>query len=61
MKGYEKQILDHNIKKFNLITRADLDIFFLAKTLIQTNQNIKLQINLINYIKKNYKRFEVVF
>lgn len=32
-KGYEKQILDHNVEKFNLIVKADLNMFFFAETL----------------------------
>ena len=33
-KGYEKQILDYNVKKFSLIVRANLDMFSSAETLI---------------------------
>lgn len=33
-KGYEKQILDNNVKKFSLRVRANLNIFSFAKTLI---------------------------
>ena len=40
--SYEKQILDHNIEKFSLIIKADLDMFASAKTLTQANQNAKL-------------------
>lgn len=41
-KSYEKQIINHNIKKFNLIVKANLDMFFFVKTLIQINQNTAL-------------------
>lgn len=40
--SYEKLILDYNVKKFNLLIKADLNMFFLTKILIQTNQNTKL-------------------
>lgn len=32
-KSYKKQILNHNVKKFSLMVRADLDMFISAKTL----------------------------
>lgn len=32
-KKFEKQILDHNIEKFSLIVRTDLDMFASAKIL----------------------------
>lgn len=41
-KSYEKQILDHNVKKFSLIVRVNLDMFFSTKILTQANQNAKL-------------------
>lgn len=41
-KGYQKQILDHNIEEFSLILRVDLDIFFSTETLTQANQNAAL-------------------
>lgn len=35
--SYEKQILDYNVEKFDLIVRIDLNIFSSAKILIQAN------------------------
>ena len=51
-KGYKKQILDHNVEKFNLMVRADLDMFASAKILTQVNQNAELEVNLVSGIKK---------
>lgn len=51
-KGYKKQILNHNIEKFGLIVRVDLDMFSFAKTLTQAKQNAILQVNLVNNAKK---------
>ena len=50
-KGYEKQILDHKVKKFCLIVRADLDMFTSAETLTQANQNAALQVNSVSGAK----------
>lgn len=36
-KSYEKQILDYNIKKFNLMIKINLDMFFSANILTQAN------------------------
>lgn len=36
-KGYEKQILDLNIEKFNLMIRANLNMFSSTKILIWVN------------------------
>ena len=41
-KGYEKQILDHNIEKFSLMVRANLDMFSSAETLTQADRNAAL-------------------
>ena len=41
-KCYKKQILDHNVEKFNLMVRANLDMFFSAKTLTQADRNAAL-------------------
>lgn len=54
-KDYEKQILDHNIVKFNLMVRAYLSMFFSAKILTQANQNAELQINLVGETTKIMK------
>ena len=51
-KSYEKQILDHNVEKFSLMVRADLDMFSSAETLTQANQNAALQVNLVSGAKK---------
>lgn len=51
-KGYKKQILDQNIKKFNLIVRDDLNIFSSTRILTQINQNTVLPINSIKNKKK---------
>lgn len=50
-KGYEKQILDHNVKKLNLIVRSNFNIFSFIETLTQANQNIILQVNLVSGAK----------
>lgn len=54
-KGYEKQILDHNIEKFSLIVRDDINIFSSIKILIKVNKNATLQVNSISDIKKTRK------
>ena len=41
-KGYEKQILDHNVKKFSLMVKADVNMFSSAETLTQADQNAAL-------------------
>lgn len=41
-KSYKRQILDHNIEKFSLIVKTDLNMFFFIKTLTQANQNATL-------------------
>ena len=51
-KSYEKQILDHNVEKFSLIVRADLDMFSSSETLTQVDQNAALQVNLISGANK---------
>ena len=51
-KGYEKQILDHNVEKFSLMVRANLDKFSSAKTLTQADQNAALQVNSVSGAKK---------
>lgn len=51
-KSYKKQILNYNIEKFILMVRNNLDIFFFAKTLTQTDQDATLQVNSIKSAKK---------
>ena len=51
-KSYEKDILDHNIEKFCLIVKDEIDIFLSTKILTQVNKNFILQINSVNNTKK---------
>lgn len=51
-KSYEKQILNHNVEKFDLIVKANLDKFFSAKILTQAKQNAELKFNPIKKAKK---------
>ena len=51
MKGYEKWGLDHNIEKFSLMVRDDIDMFSFTKTLTQDNKNAALQINFVSGAK----------
>lgn len=50
-KDYKKQILDHNIKKFNLIIRDNIDMFSSTKTLINVDKNAILQVIFVNDTK----------
>lgn len=52
MKGYKKQILNHNVEKFSLIVRAYLDIFAFAKRLTQADQKAKLLVDVVSGRKK---------
>lgn len=54
-KSYKIQILDHNIQKFGLIIKANLNMFSSAEILIQVDQNTVLQINLVSGAKKMIK------
>lgn len=51
-KNYKKQTLNYNIEKFNLIIKAELNMFFFIKILTQINQNSEFQVNLVNNAKK---------
>lgn len=51
-KSYKKQILDHNVEKFSLIVRDDIDLFLSTKVLTQANKNAILQVNSVSDIKK---------
>lgn len=51
-KDYKKQILDHNIKKFNLKVKNNIDMFFSTKKLAQTKKNSVLQVNSVRDVKK---------
>lgn len=55
LKSYENQILDHNDKKFCLMKRFELNMFFSVETLTQTNHNIVLQVNSVSRAKKIMK------
>ena len=50
-KDYEKQIPDHNVEKFSLIVRDDIDMFFSTKILIEVDKNAALQVNSVNGAK----------
>ncbi len=40
--SYEKQILDHNVEKFSLMVRDDIDMFSSNETLTEANKNAAL-------------------
>ena len=50
-KGYEKQILDHNVEKFSLIVKDDIDMFSSTKTLTKANKNAVLQVDSVSSTK----------
>lgn len=60
-KSYKKEILDYNIKKFSLMIKIELDMFFSVKILTQANKNVKLQINLVRNAKKIIKNLKYYF
>ena len=37
-KSYKKQILDQNVKKFSLMVRDDINMFFSTETLTDTDK-----------------------
>lgn len=41
-KSYKKHILDYNDKKFSLMIKVDLNMFFFTKIWTQTNQIAEL-------------------
>lgn len=51
-KGYEKQILDHNVEKFSLMVRDDIDMFSSTETLTQADKIAVLQVNSVSGAKK---------
>lgn len=51
-KGYEKQILDHNVEKFSLIVRDDIVMFSSTKTFTEADKNATLQVNSVSGAKK---------
>ena len=50
-KGYKKQILDHNVEKFSLIVRDDIDMFSSIKILTKAKKNAALQVNSVSGAK----------
>ena len=50
-KGYEKQILDHNVEKFSLMVRDDIDMFSSTETLTEVDKNAALQVNSVSGAK----------
>lgn len=57
-KIYEKQILDHNIKKFNLIIINNMNVFFCIKILTNVDKNAILYANSINGVKNIIKNLK---
>lgn len=49
---YKKQIVDHNVEKFRMIVRDDIDMFLTTKILMQANKNTVLQVNSVSDTKK---------
>ena len=47
----EKPTLDHNVEKFNLMVRDNINIFSSTKTLTEANKIVALQVNPISGIK----------
>ena len=52
---YEKQILDHNVEKFSLMVKDDIDIFSSTETLIKADKNTILQVNSVSGAKSIIK------
>lgn len=50
--GYEKQILNHNVEKFSLMVRDDIDMFSFTETLTEADKNATLQVNSMSDAKK---------
>lgn len=57
-KDNKKQILNHKVKKFSLIIKNVIDMFFFSKTLTKDNKNVVLQVNSISNIKKILKNLK---
>lgn len=51
-KGYEKQTLDHNVEKFSLMVRDDIDMFSSSEILTEADKNAALQVNSVSGAKK---------
>ena len=50
-KDYEKQILDHNVEKFSLMVREDIDMFSSIETIIEADKNAIMQVNSVSGAK----------
>ena len=50
-KGYEKQIQDHNVEKFSLMVRDNIDMFYSTETLKEDDKNAALQVNAVSAVK----------
>lgn len=57
-KDYKKQILDHNVEKFSLIVRDDIDMFLFTKILTQVDKNAVLQVKSVSSAKKIEKELK---
>lgn len=53
--------MDHNIKKFILIVKNDIKMFFFSKKLIKSNKIVELQVNSISIAKKNLQKLEIAY
>lgn len=51
-KNYKRQIIDHNVEKFSLMIKHNIDIFPFIKILINVNHNNILQINSMSSANK---------
>ncbi len=51
-KSYEKQILDHNVEKFSLMVKDDINMFSSTETLTEADKNAELQVNSVSGAKK---------
>ena len=51
-KSYEKQILDHNVEKFSLMVKDDIDMFSSTEILTEADKNAALQVNSVSDAKK---------
>ena len=50
-KGFEKQILDHNVGKFILMVRDDINMFSSTETLTEVDKNTALQVKCLSDAK----------
>ena len=54
-KGYEKQILNHNVEKFSLMMKDDINIFSSIEILTKADKNTALQVNFIKSSTEDMK------